>query len=203
MPRLVVPLVTGELYHIFNRGVDKRVVFQDKHDYLRFYATLHSFNDLEPVTNYRLAAAREKSPVKPLVAVLAYNLLPNHYHLLCRQLVDGGISEYMKRINGGYTSYFNEKYERSGSLFQGVFKRVHVQSEEQCHYLFNYINENETVHGYNKATEIYQSSSLHYSKERVSKVISENFVANYDTKQAQKLAMEIYERRLNSKTLLE
>lgn len=110
MARKNIPLVTGEKYHIFNRGVDKRDVFLDQYDYLRFYQSLAFFNTIEPTVNYRLAkSSYTKQNEKKLVNIEAYSLLPNHFHLIVEQIVDGGISEFLKRVSGGYTSYFNEK----------------------------------------------------------------------------------------------
>ena len=126
MTRTTVPLITGETYHIFNRGVDKRSIFSDKLDYYRFYNSLILFNTVKQSGSifelrWKNGWIREQSP---LVDINAYCLLNNHYHLLLTQVVDGGISEFMKRLGGGYTSYFNERNKRSGSLFQGKYKRV-------------------------------------------------------------------------------
>ena len=68
-----------------------------------------------------------------LVQIICYCLNPNHYHLLLKEIKDGGISEFMKRVGGGYTWYFNNKHKRSGTLFQGRFKSVHIKSNEQLY----------------------------------------------------------------------
>jgi len=148
MPSKVVPLVTNETYHVFNRGVDKRQIFMDKVDYFRFHTSLQLFNAEDTAGSiYELRFNKDWiKKQKPLVKIHAYCLLGNHYHLLLTQVVDGGVSEFMKRLNGGFTSYFNERYERSGSLFQGRFKRVHVTSNEQLLYLAAYVNLNNLVH---------------------------------------------------------
>lgn len=93
---------------------------------------------------------------KPLVQIHAYCLLFNHYHLLVTQMVDGGISEFMKRLSGGYTAHFNERYDRSGALFQGNYKRVQCTSNEQLLYLAAYVNLNNKIHD----TKQYVLSSL-------------------------------------------
>lgn len=77
--------------------------------------------------------------------IIAYCLNPNHYHFILEQLVDGGISEFMKRI-GGYTLYFNNKNKRSGALFQGRFKAVHIDSNEYLLHVSSYVNLNDRVH---------------------------------------------------------
>lgn len=191
---------TGDVYHIFNRGVDKREVFLDKSDYLRFYKSLYLFNKIEPIVNFDTADINKNKldPTKRLVDIVAYSLLPNHFHLIVKQLVDGGISEFMKRLSGGYTNYFNNKLDRTGVLFQGKFKRVIVESEEQNQYLFAYVNENHFVHNIEIEREIFHSSSLHYQNIYKSKIIT-NVVVNYKYIDNVLLAEEIYERRKGTK----
>lgn len=143
----------GEFYHIYNRGVDKRTIFSDMYDLERFYKGLIEFNVVDPIGSLYENSQRHRggetatieiAPEK-LVNIIAFCLNPNHYHLILEQLVDGGISEFMKRI-GGYTWYFNNKYERSGSLFQGVFKDVHIDSNEYLLHVSAYVNLNDRVH---------------------------------------------------------
>ena len=206
MPRKVVPLITGDTYHVYNRGVDKREIFLDKSDYLRFYISLDFFNSIKPVINFESAKVRkDKNDIgDKLVEVIAYSLLPNHFHLLLKQNVDGGISEFMKRVTGGYTSYFNSKLERSGSLLQGTFKKVPIQSQEQLQYLMAYVNENHFVHGIEINREICHSSSLHYQGLHKSKIINlPNEKYNFESNVL--LAKDIYQRRqsLKSSDLME
>jgi len=133
----------------------------DKKDYIRFLVCMREFNDIEPVKslyikkklekqknlNRGLAPLRGAKPLRtPLVEFVAYNLLPNHNHFILKQLVDGGISEFMKRLSGGYTCYFNQKYNRTGSLFEGTFKAVLINSNEYLLYLSAYINGNSEIH---------------------------------------------------------
>ena len=144
--------VTDEYYHIYNRGVDKRDIFMDKMDQIRFIKSLVAFNTLEPVNSlYHADRLKEDiftkhSDAKHLVEIVAYCLNPNHYHLILRQLEDDGISEFMKRLGGGFTCYFNEKYERSGSLFQGKYKYKHIDTTEYLTHLSVYVNLNYKVH---------------------------------------------------------
>lgn len=145
------PFITGEHYHILNRGVDKRDIFGDQEDLDRFFQSINEFNTLEPIgsiyENSRGGSTATNTPdtnIK-LVAFVSYCLNPNHYHFILQQMVDGGISEFMKRL-GGYTWYFNNKYKRSGSLFQGRFKSVHIDSNEQLLHTSVYVNLNDRVH---------------------------------------------------------
>jgi len=197
-----IVIVTGEKYHIFNRGADKRDIFLDKHDYLRFYQALAFFNNIEPTINYRLAKSSfTKSRLNRLVEIEAYSLLPNHFHIIVEQKSEGGITEFMKRVSGGYTAYFNEKYHRSGVLFQGRYKKVHIATNEQYQYLFAYVNENHFVHGIDYDRELYHSSSLHYQQITESKIIYTKQAYNF--KENRRLAEEIYKKRQTMKDLLE
>jgi len=130
--------------------------------------------------------------------------LPNHYHLILKQLEDGGISEYLKRVSGGYTSYFNKKQKRNGVLFQGKFKRVHIESDEQYNYLLAYVNENHFVHNIRINREICHSSSLHYQG-IVNSVLLPHIDQKYNFNEGIKLAQEIYFKRklLKTNTMLE
>lgn len=196
MPRKIIPLITGEKYHVYNRGVDKRVVFESKADYLRFYMSLDVFNTIDPSHNFEAAKNRDRKTCAKLVQIHAYSLLPNHFHLIIEQLCENGVSEFMKRVSGGYTSYFNDRHGRSGVLFQGVFKRIHIDKDEYFNYLFAYVNENHFVHKLKRDDDIFYSSSKHYSKFLKSKLLpelEESFV--YDTKESIKLALDIADKR--------
>lgn len=153
------------MYHVYNRGVDKRVVFSDKVDFHRFHHCLSLFNATEPVVSVFSSSFRDQQSkvTDALVDIHAYCLLDNHFHLLLSQRVDGGISEYLKRLAGGYTGYFNDRHERSGSLFQGTFKRVHVATNEQLRYLAAYVNRNDRVH---RSRGYFLSSYSVYAGER-------------------------------------
>ena len=127
--------ISGKIYHLLNRGVDKRKIFMDKEDHLRFIHDLFEFNDLNPVADVlytftntldigRPKVRIERKPRKILVDILAFVLMPNHYHLLIMPRQDNTVSLFMKKLNMGYAKYFNEKYDRSGALFQGEYKSI-------------------------------------------------------------------------------
>ena len=146
-----IPFAIGEHYHIFNRGVDKRIIFADDYDIKRFFKSMIEFNTADPIGSLyensfvQLGSETPKSKDK-LVNIIAYCLNPNHFHFILEQLVGGGISGFMKKLSGGYTNYFNQKNERSGSLFQGVFKDVHIDSNEYLLHVSAYVNLNDRVH---------------------------------------------------------
>lgn len=149
-----VPLVEGEFYHIYNRGVDKRIIFSDQDDVARFLQSMNEFNTLEPIGSIyensfakgQLGSETPKLEETKLVNFVAYCLNPNHFHFILEQVAENGISKFMQRLGGGYTNYFNEKEERSGALFQGVFKSIHINSNEYLLYLSAYVNLNDKAH---------------------------------------------------------
>jgi putative transposase len=137
----------GDIYHIVNRGVEKRKIFLGDRDYIRFIDGLHDFNSKNPVPmSYKdrrsfnnLAMQR---PSDGLVDILACCLMPNHYHLLVREKVDGGAGAFSKKVSGGYTQYFNLKNNRSGFLFQGRTKIVPIKKEAHFIHIPYYIFSN-------------------------------------------------------------
>ena len=146
------PYISMILYHTLNRGVDKRKIFLDTGDYLRGVHDLFEFNDTTPVNNLTYFFRKEYKDVgrpyikrearKLLVKIHAFCLMPNHYHLLLSELVKNGIPLFMKKFNGGYAKYFNEKYKRTGALFEGRYKRVTIKNEAHFIHLPYYIHLN-------------------------------------------------------------
>lgn len=145
------PLITGQYYHVYNRGVDKRDIFSDKSDLYRFVESIIGFNQLDKIvslSNLRKTkiAPKALSEKKPLVSIVAYCLNPNHFHFILKQNEDGGIAKFMQKLQAGYTSYFNIKEFRSGSLFQGVFKSQIIVEGNYFNKLLGYVNKNYEVH---------------------------------------------------------
>ena len=165
--------VEGEFYHIYNRGVDKRNIFSDQNDLQRFLQSILEFNTIEPIGSIyensfiknKLGNETSKSNEK-LVDFIAYCINPNHFHFILEPKTDTGLSDFMKRLSGGYTKYFNNKYDRTGSLFQGVFKSVLVSSNEQLLHLSAYVNLNNEVHQLgNETSKLVRSSMGEYLNE--------------------------------------
>ncbi len=140
----------GEFYHIYNRGVDKRSVFLDQQDFERFLQSMREFNNQKPIGSLFENSFRDKTKlgnrVTKLVDVVCYCLNPNHFHLILKQRIGNGLSEFMHRLGSGYTRYFNIKNKRNGALFQGKFKAIHVDSNEYLLHLSAYVNLNNRVH---------------------------------------------------------
>ncbi|MDP3880577.1 MAG: transposase [bacterium] len=148
---------TGNLYHIYNRGTDKRDIFMDESDYLRASHNLWEFNDQNPAPANHILRSRkqpslevrlptvavqkmERPPRELLVKIHAFVLMKNHYHLILEQIVEDGISKFMQKFGTGYTNYFNQKHERNGVLFQGKFKAIHIDNDPYFLHLPHYIH---------------------------------------------------------------
>ncbi len=153
MPRQPRNFETGSIYHVVNRGVEKRDIFLTLQDYSRFILGLEFCNDSEPTDLWTLIVGSDPTKLRErleqkrklgkdiIVKILGFALMPNHFHLVVQEIVDGGVSRFMQKL-GGYTTYFNKQHDRVGSLFQSRFKAVHIQSDSQLHTVFAYVHTN-------------------------------------------------------------
>lgn len=145
MPYRNLPFVNEEIYHIYNRGSEKRIIFHDKRDYKRYLKTLryYQLSGPKPKLSHFFKYQRFKpEQAQKLVEILAYCLMPNHFHLLVKQTKEGGITEVLTKLSLSYTKYFNTRYNRVGPLFQGEFKAVHIENDEQLIHVSRYIHLN-------------------------------------------------------------
>ncbi len=214
MTKRKVPFVPGEFYHIYNRGVDKRNIVADRFDLERFFQSMNEFNTVEPIgsiyENWIRKRIRKKKdpsnqfgrPTSKLVDFVCYCINPNHYHFLLTQIADGGVSEFMKRI-GGYSKYFNEKHDRSGALFQGSFKSIHINTNEYLLRVSAYINLNYRVHGLTgEALALSKSSWQEYLGESGTSFCSKDIILGQfaDWREYESFAMEVIEDTLQRRS---
>lgn len=183
MPRKPRQFETGRIYHIINRGVEGRKIFLKNQDYSRFILGLEFFNTKKEVSIWdligrparagtvparaeRLKKQRESTD-EPIVELMAFALMPNHYHLIVREIVSGGISLYMRKL-GGYSIYFNKQYNRNGSLFGSRYNCVEIKNDAQLFVTFNYVHtnpveliepmwKNQRVKNFNKAKDFLEN----------------------------------------------
>ncbi len=139
-----IKLVEGEFYHVYNRGVDKRIIFAHKKDFDRFLESMEIFNTKESIGN--LTRGRNTDGEGRLVDFIAYCINRNHFHFIITPLTESGIEKFMHKLCMGHSKYFNAKYRRSGALFQGKFKAVHIDTDEYLLHLSAYVNLNNRVH---------------------------------------------------------
>jgi len=153
MPYRKTIFAQEEVYHIINRGVGQNPIFTKHKDYQRFLEVLEFYLYSNPPIRFsyynRLSPKNKKKFIDklkknhpPLVKVIAFCLMPNHFHLLLRQNQYDGILQFMKNLQNSYARYFNTKYERKGHLFQWTFKAVHIETEEQLLHVSRYIHLN-------------------------------------------------------------
>jgi len=147
----------GEIYHVVLKAIDDNLLFKDTNDYYRGIFSIYEFNTIQPITIQERRKARlcikklasdSSSNTPPIdkrdkfVEIFAFCLMPNHLHLLLKQLKDEGISRFMQKIGGGYAGYFNRKYKRRGHLFQDRFTAVHIENDNQLRNVFVYVHTN-------------------------------------------------------------
>lgn len=148
------------IYHVYNRGVEKRIIFQNSQDYkvflhyLRRYLTEPPPSEVGP--RWRLNLHKE-------IKLLAYCLMPNHFHLLIKQVTQTSLTTFMRCIINSYTKYFNKRYERVGSLFQGKFKAALVDTEQYLLHLSRYIHLNPIGHEETTRSDLVTLTKYQYS----------------------------------------
>ena len=147
--------VENSYYHIYNRGVEKRKIFLNPQDYGVFLGYLKEYllpkneNALHESLSNPNTSLQEKAKLLKLlrlnnftneITLLAYCLMPNHFHFFVKQKSSESIDKFIQSLCTRYTMYFNRKYKRVGSLYQGVYKAVQITSEPQFIYLSKYIH---------------------------------------------------------------
>ena len=146
-------LATEEIYHVYNRGVEKRPLFLTKWDFNRFLELINYYRFVNSPVKYsyfKLFSGEEREKIfqelenasEKWIDILAFILMPNHIHFLLKQLKDHGISKFMAKITNSFSHFFNVKQERVGHLFQGNFKAKRVESDEQLIHVSRYIHLN-------------------------------------------------------------
>lgn len=158
MPYRREQFINGEFYHVVTRRLEDRLLFKDIDDYYRGIFSIYEFNTTNPVEileRRKVRAAIKKAQAQgdplssvdirdKLVEVVVLCLMPNHIHLLVRQLKEGGITKFMNKFGAGYSAYFKRKHgeKRKGYFFQGRFVSVHIKTDEQLKTVFVYIHAN-------------------------------------------------------------
>ena len=140
-----VPFAVDEWYHCYNRGIEKRIIFEDVRDYHRFLELLYLANDdfplrREDIGTHKLEEILVIPRGKKLVAIGAFCLMPNHFHLVLKEVEDGGITAFMRKIGTAYTMYFNARYGRTGNLLLKPFQSRHVSTDRYFQHLINYVH---------------------------------------------------------------
>ena len=170
----IVRIAPGEYYHICNRAVNKQTIFHDTRDYFRFLFLILYFQSPmvfqqlgRLVKDFVLSRALDiKGEVvkKRKIELVAFCIMPNHFHLIVKELEEAGIATHMQRVLTAYSKYYNTKYEKSGHVFQGPYRAIHISDDPQLKYLSAYIHRNprELVGWLNKVDKYQWSSYQDY-----------------------------------------
>ena len=147
------PFTIGNYVHVYNRGSHKMPIVRDEKDKWHFLEMLYYFNDESSMLNLlrdlhdpskfdlsdELAWPKEWEPRKPIVKILAFILMENHFHLLLKEVQENGIAKFMQKLGTSMANHFNNKYQESGGLFQGSYKAKTVEEDEYLEHLSVYI----------------------------------------------------------------
>ncbi len=140
-----VSFAEGEFYHIYNRGNSKQKIFQSKSDYERFMGLLFLSNTRNGFSFFNLIKdghLYDFDRGDTVVDIGAYCLMSNHFHILIKAKEEVGVSKFMQKLTTAYVMYYNQKYKRTGGLFEGKFKSEHVSNDRYLKYIFSYIHLN-------------------------------------------------------------
>jgi putative transposase len=132
--------VPGEFYHLYNRGTEKRIIFKDSKDYQHFLFLMYVCNTTKSIELRNIGKNFDRG--ETIVDIGAYCLMPNHFHILIREKIEGGISKYMLKLLTAYSMYFNKKHKRTGKLYENKFKSIHANTDRYLKYLYSYIHLN-------------------------------------------------------------
>ncbi|HEY4474096.1 MAG TPA: transposase [Candidatus Paceibacterota bacterium] len=185
--------IIGEYHHLYNRGVHKMTIFRDKADYIKFLFSIlylqspilipNSFRIINAFSpdGFPFALEEQEQIVKArFVELVAFCIMPNHFHLLVREVVEGGIAAYMQRVSLSYTNHFNAKYATSGHVFENRYKSKRIQDDQQLMYLSAYIHRNpRELRQWKNKEEAYPYSSLqdYVDKNRWGNLLATDIVA--------------------------
>ena len=156
-------LVEGEIYHIFNRSIQEIPIFKSKRDFNLFLEATQFYLQPKPPVKFSVYRRQRKKYAinldKKIVTIFAYCFMPNHFHFLLRQEEKKGIQKFVQRLSNSYAHYFSIKYENRGPVFEGNFKAVRVENDEQLVHLSRYIHLNPVTAYLTERPEEYFNSS--------------------------------------------
>ena len=135
---IIKEFAPDQYYHVYNRGVEKRIIFVDDQDYTVFIGLMKKYL----VGSDKLRGRHTQKPIGEEVKLLSYCLMPNHFHLLLYQTSESGVTKFMRKLATGYAMYFNDRYNRVGTLFQGRYKASHIDEDAYIQHISRYIHMN-------------------------------------------------------------
>jgi len=165
-----ISLVNGHYYHIFSRSIAKYIIFNDHQDYSRMQELIDIYRFSEFCYRYSSFLSlgdsfrsqyveKLKNSSPKIVEIISYSIMPTHIHLTLKQIEDNGITKFMGKILNSYAKYFNIRHQRKGPLYEGNFKNVIVENDEQMLHLTRYQHLNPVSAGLVAKPEDWQYSS--------------------------------------------
>lgn len=195
-PTVIRQYIENGYYHIYNRGVEKRLIFLDNQDYRMFLYYLFIYLAPPIAIGHRYPKLKwnlKQNNLSGVITLLAYCLMPNHFHFLVKQGDKEAITKFLRRLTNAYTRYFNNKYDRVGSLMQGKFKSKLVEDDNYLLYLTAYIHRNAANILQERTLEEYPWSSYStYRGKRPSLYIDSNTVLGFFSKMNLLLSYESF-----------
>lgn len=194
MPYRRVPIVVGQTYHVFNRSIAQQPIFLGTRYYRRGVELLEYYSYLKPGLRFshynRLPLQQRNDFLENLkkngrkqIQLFSFCLMPNHVHFLIKEIVNGGISQFMSNFQNGYAKYLNLRTERSGSVFLSMFKAVRIETDEQLLHVNRYIHLNPLTSYVIKKVEELETypwcSFREYLKGKSSDIVDTEFVLNF------------------------
>lgn len=178
MPYRNTPLINGEYYHVFNKGIAGMPLFLNKSYYKRFIKSMLYYQVEGPKPKYSIFAPTTNilDYDKKIIEIICFCLMPNHYHFLLKQIKDGGVSEFLRKLANSYAKYYNVRQSRNGSVFQGEFKAVLMENNEQLIHVSRYIHLNPLVAGLVDDLDNYQWSSYREYLDQDSTICSKSMI---------------------------
>lgn len=200
MPYRIVPFIANEVYHVFNRSIARLPIFIERTDYERVLDLVNYYRFNRPplrFSHYKRLSIEQKAEFEKsfminensMLKILAYCIMPNHFHFLLQPKKDNAVSDFMRNLQNSYSKYFNTKRERTGSLFQFMFKAVRMETDQQLLHVSRYIHLNPVTSYLReiKDLEAYEWSSFKdYVFNNSSFVNREMVLANFKSKQEYK-----------------
>lgn len=184
-------LTTNEIYHVFNRTIGKEIIFQSNRHIYKFLEIInyYRFKQSFSLSKYLTLDNRVKEEIidmrknkSPLVEVLSYSLMPNHFHFLLKQIQDKGISHFISNIQNSFAKYYNLKFTRVGGLFQSSFKSKRIKSFEELIHVSRYIHLNPVTSYLIDFSQLKNDprTSLHcYLQKKTNSFVSTNLILSH------------------------
>lgn len=198
-------LASGEIYHIFNRSVRTIPIFKTKWDYQLFFEAIEYYLQANPPIRFSIYRShKNKYSIdfkKRTVTIINFCLMPTHFHFTLKQEMDNGIRQFIQRLSNSYAHYFNLKSQTKGPVFEGNFKAVRVETDEQLFHLSRYIHLNPVTSYLVEKPEFYLYSSYltYIGKEKLTFVNPTLIMSNISKESYKKFVLDQkdYQRELD------